>query len=105
MTGLIIFIIVIPIIAILIWRYKPTGKYKVELSANYRELLQEHVAFYNKLDNTGRTRFENKIKDFLSYVRIAAVNTEMTELDKLLVASSAVIPVATRWSSLSIMAR
>jgi len=91
MIGLIVFVVIAPVIIILIWRYK--RKYKVELSANYRELLQEHVAFYNKLDNTGRTRFENKIKDFLSYVRITAVNTEMTELDKLLVASSAVIPV------------
>jgi len=92
MTGLIIFIIVIPIIAILIWRYKPTGKYKVELSANYRELLQQHVAFYNKLDEAAKIKFENRIKDFLSYVRITAVNTEVTELDKILVASSAVIP-------------
>ena len=52
MTGLIIFIIVIPIIAILIWRYKPTGKYKVELSANYRELLQQHAVclkYFDKL--------------------------------------------------------
>ncbi|HEX5154494.1 MAG TPA: M90 family metallopeptidase [Parafilimonas sp.] len=74
----------------MIWRYK--RKHKVELSINYRELLQEHVAFYNKLDNAGRIKFENKIKNFLSYVRIIPVNTEMTELDKILVASSAVIP-------------
>lgn len=90
MTGLIVFIILTPIITILIWRYK--RKYKVELSTNYRELLKDHVAFYNKLDNAGKIKFENKVKDFLSYVRITAVNTEMTELDKILVASSAVIP-------------
>jgi len=91
MTGLILFLVIAPIITTLILRYK--RKYKVELSANYRELLQEHVAFYSKLDNAGKIKFENKIKDFLSYVRITAVNTEMTELDKILVASSAVIPV------------
>ena len=93
MTGLIIFIIVIPIIAILIWRYKRTGKYKVELSANYRELLQQYVSFYNKLDEAGKIKFENRIKDFLSYVRITGVNAEVEDLDTIFIGAGAIIPV------------
>ncbi len=81
-----------PIIAVLIWRYKPTAKNKISLPDNYRELLDKHVAFYRNLDDTGKLKFEDRIKDFLSYVRIHGVNTDVTQMDKLLVAASAVIP-------------
>ena len=92
MTGLIIFLIVMPIIAVLIWRYKKPVLTTVVLPADYRELLNKHVAFYNKLNDANKIKFENRIQDFLSYVRITAVNTDITTLDKLFVASSAVIP-------------
>lgn len=81
-----------PLIAVLIWRYKKPAAVNIILPGNFRDLLTEHVAFYCKLDDAGKTKFENRIKEFLSYMRITAVNTELTELDKLLVASSAVIP-------------
>jgi len=63
------------------------------LPANYKELLEIHVAFYRRLNEEGKTRFDNKIKEFLTYVHIEGVNTPIEDLDKLLVASSAVIPV------------
>jgi MtfA peptidase len=93
MKGLIIFIIILPIIILLILRKRKSKAHKVILPGNFRALLNEHVAFYRQLNDTGKLRFENKIKEFLSYVRIHAVNTEVDDIDKLLVASSAVIPV------------
>jgi Mlc titration factor MtfA (ptsG expression regulator) len=66
---------------------------KVNMPENFRALLTENVAYYRSLNENDKIRFENKIKEFLSYVRIHGVNTEVDELDKLLVASSAVIPV------------
>ncbi len=93
MTGVIICVIATLIFIILIARRKKTGNNKVVLSENFREILQAHVAYYRLLNNADKLRFENKIKEFLSYVRIHGVNTEIYELDKLLVASSAVIPV------------
>lgn len=92
MSGLIIFLIVTLLIAVLIWRYRKPAAVNLVLPGNYCDLLNEHVTFYSRLDKAGKTKFENKIKEFLSYVRITAVNTEITDLDKLLVASSAVIP-------------
>ncbi|SFQ43217.1 M90 family metallopeptidase [Parafilimonas terrae] len=92
MTGLIIFLIVMPIVVTLIWR---SGKRKQNgfiLPDNFRSLLNEHVAFYKNLNDADKIKFESRIQDFLSYTRINAVNTEITSLDKLLVASSAIIP-------------
>src|SRR5476649_1442766 len=59
----------------------------------HQPLLQEHVAYYAKLDANGKAKFEKLVNDFLGYVHIEGVGTEVTELDKLLIASSAVIPI------------
>jgi len=93
MDGFIIFLIVIPIIVFLILRSGKRNNKNVVFPENYRALLNTHVAFYRQLNDEDKLRFENRIMDFLSYVRIHAVNTEIDELDKLLVASSAIIPV------------
>ena len=68
-------------------------KKKVALPPNYKELLTAHVAYYNRLGKEGKRRFEDKIKEFLGYVRIDGIDTTVDDLDKLLVASSAVIPI------------
>lgn len=65
----------------------------MELPKNYRELLLENVAFYRLLDDAGKLRFEEKLKEFLAYINIIGVNTAVDDLDKVLVASSAVIPI------------
>ncbi|MEO8710594.1 MAG: M90 family metallopeptidase [Parafilimonas sp.] len=93
MEGFIIFLIVIPIVIFLILKKNKRRSNKVILTENYKALLYDNVAFYRQLNDADKLRFEIKIKEFLSYVRIHAVNTEIDELDKLLVASSAVIPV------------
>jgi len=92
MTGLIIFLITMPLIAMLIWRYKKPVLVSFVLPGDFRHLLNEHVAFYANLDEVDKSKFEERVKNFLSYIHITAVNTEITDLDKLLVASSAVIP-------------
>jgi Mlc titration factor MtfA (ptsG expression regulator) len=60
---------------------------------NMEKLLNEHVAFYDKLDTPGKTRFETLVTEFLSDTNIEGVGTEVTTLDRLLIASSAVIPI------------
>ena len=65
----------------------------VALPEGYKNILTEHVAFYNSLDEAGKIRFEEKIKEFLGYIRIHGVNTVVTDLDRLLISSSAVIPI------------
>jgi len=90
MKGLIIFLIILPILVFLIFRKRKRPD--INLPENYRDLLNEHVSFYRQLDDSAKVRFEDRIKDFLSYVRIHGVHTQANDLDKLLVAASAVIP-------------
>ena len=85
-------IIIIAIAAIIVAFYKKPLK-RVQLPEDFKGLLSKHVSFYQALDEAGRVRFENKIKEFLGYIRITGVDTQVEDLDRLLVASSAVIPI------------
>src|SRR4030095_2472079 len=93
MRGLILFGICTILLIWIIFGLKLKRKNKVVLSVNFCHLLNDNVAFYRLLSETDKLRFEEKIKDFLSYVKIYGVSTDIDELDKLLVASSAVIPI------------
>lgn len=59
----------------------------------WRDLLVKHVAFYNRLTPPQKTKFENRVHIFLLNVRIVGVDTEVTHLDRILVASGAIIPI------------
>lgn len=63
------------------------------LPENYQELLNEYIKFYRELDEEGKTRFEKRIEHFLSTVRITGVNATVEDLDRLFIASGAIIPV------------
>lgn len=63
------------------------------LTEEERKLLLEHVEFYQQLDPREKIRYENKITAFLTEVHLEGVGTPIDTLDRLLVASSAVIPV------------
>jgi len=65
----------------------------VFLPENYRELLTDYVKFYRQLDEEGKVRFEKRIEHFLSAVKITGVNAVAEDLDRLLIASGAIIPV------------
>lgn len=53
----------------------------------------QEVGFYRVLNPADKIRFEEDIRDFLSSVRITGIKTKVIDQDRLLVASSAVIPV------------
>ncbi|GGG37163.1 M90 family metallopeptidase [Bizionia arctica] len=60
---------------------------------NWHKLLIKHVQFYKELSSTEQLRFQKRIMTFLSEVYLDSVNLEINDLDKILIASSAVIPV------------
>ena len=91
MTPIIALLIIAAVAGAIAFYKKPLKN--VALPDNYKELLEKHVAFYRSLDETGKTCFEKKVKEFLGYVRITGVDTSVDDLDRLLVASSAVIPI------------
>jgi Mlc titration factor MtfA (ptsG expression regulator) len=73
------------------------------LSANKKPVVKQPVAatekdvetilFYQRLSMADKARFLKKVNSFLQTVVITAVNTTVTDEDKILVAASAVIPM------------
>lgn len=92
------FAIVIPLLAILAWiifrRKINRSKAPLQrLDKNLLQLLDANVDYYHNLGAKAKKRFESHVARFLQYVNIEGVGVEITDLDRLLVASSAVIPV------------
>ncbi len=56
-------------------------------------ILSNNISFYRALDKIKRKQFEAEITEFLADVKITGVNTTVEDLDRILVAASAVIPV------------
>lgn len=90
--GAWIVLVIIAASAFFVLFYKRPGR-KVALPEGYKNLLQAHVGFYRSLNDKEKINFEEKLKEFLGYVRITGVNTSVEDLDRLLVAASAVIPI------------
>ncbi len=63
------------------------------LPETYRQLLREQVDFYKELDDAKKLEFENRMQLFLSQVRITGIKATVEEIDKVLIAASAIIPI------------
>jgi Mlc titration factor MtfA (ptsG expression regulator) len=63
------------------------------LQGSYVNILSTEIAFYQKLDKEKQILFEQLVIEFLGYVKIEGVGTEISDLDRVLVASSAIIPI------------
>jgi Mlc titration factor MtfA (ptsG expression regulator) len=66
---------------------------KVVVPAHWHQLLVDNILFYKKLTKDEQKLFCNKMFHFLETKNIEAVHFELEELDRLLIAASAVIPV------------
>ncbi len=84
--------ILIVLIILFVFRMS-IAKETFSLPENYQELLTDYVNFYRQLDEAGKERFEKRIEHFLSAVKITGVNAVVEDLDQLLIASGAIIPV------------
>lgn len=98
---MITFIVIAAIVLlVLAWfGYKLFAKKKVEpvlnppLTTSNKDLLSQHVTYYQKLDVAEQPKFEGMIANFIANIRIEGVGLEVSELDKVLVAASAIIPI------------
>lgn len=61
--------------------------------AKWRKYLLDKVKFYQALDAEEKKQYEEDILYFLSHHKITGISTEVTDEDRLLVASSGVIPI------------
>jgi hypothetical protein len=59
----------------------------------WKKVLDDKVQFYRQLKPEGKTQFENDVQEFLAKITITGVKVNLTLEDRLLVASSGVIPL------------
>ena len=84
------------IVAWLLWSRNKQNKnpaLPVKAPDKWKGILTGKVHFYRNLDADQKTRFESDLVNFLGHVRVTGVQTEVTLEDRLLVASSAIIPL------------
>jgi Mlc titration factor MtfA (ptsG expression regulator) len=74
-------------------RKKKRALTQIILTDAQKQLLTQHIDYYNKLSDTDKLYFEDKIEQFLDTVRIEGVGLVITDTDRIMVASSAVIPI------------
>ena len=89
----ILFVLGLIIIIILFVFRMRRAKEPISLPENYRELLNDYVKFYRQLDEEGKEQFEKRVDHFLSAVKITGVNAIAEDIDRLLIAAGAIIPV------------
>lgn len=92
MIGFVLALVVAVFLAIFYSRRKKKPV-ATEFPASWKVILDSKVIFYHNLTVKDKSRFEHDVVRFLNNVRINGVQTEIDITDKLLVASSAVIPV------------
>jgi len=97
MDPIISVIVIIVIGFFLLWLIRRnTSRWKVPeepFPEDWRTILNQEVSFYNSLSQEEKKRFEFKVQEFLLNCRITGIETSVDTTDKILVASSAVIPI------------
>ncbi len=85
------------LLALLAWAFFKPRKSGMDVPEvfpkKWRVFLDENVRFYQKLDESEKRDFEERIQRFLKRIKITGIKTEVSDEDRLLVASSAVIPI------------
>lgn len=83
----------IVILILLAFKMKSDKVVMAAMPDNYKEILESYVQFYRQLDEVKKREFEKRIEQFLLDVKITGVNAIVEEIDLLLIASGAIIPV------------
>lgn len=89
--ALLLFILIIWIIWGLLTR-KPK-RIHCPFPTPWREILSRKVRFYARLPKNDKGQFEQMVMNFLSKISVTGIETDITDTDKLLVASSGIIPL------------
>lgn len=72
---------------------KEKNNYCRSLPEAYRDILAKQVPFYQQLNANNKNEFEKRIQQFLEQVKITGVKTNVEDLDRILIAASAIIPI------------
>ena len=66
---------------------------KQAFSIEWRHILEEKVVFYKSLSTKDKANFEYRVQEFILNYKIIGIDVAIDSVDKLLVASSAIIPI------------
>jgi Mlc titration factor MtfA (ptsG expression regulator) len=94
--NLTLFVIAAILLLLFIWTYLKGRKSKSIIHVredSAKEILEEHVRFYQKLDPAGKATFVERVEDFIGTTAINGVGVDVTDMDKVLVAAGAIIPI------------
>jgi Mlc titration factor MtfA (ptsG expression regulator) len=96
MDAVLLTILVIAVLGLLFSLFLRSRRKKVvitPITENYKQTLIERVPFYKNLDEERKQEFENRVQHFLATTRITGIKTTVEDIDRVLIASSAVIPI------------
>ena len=88
-----VYVVLFIVMIVVVSKYMSKKPASPQLPANYPDLLQQHVSYYRLLAPIEKKYFEAKMNYFLQHTRIEGVGTSVDDLDRVLVAASAVIPI------------
>jgi len=93
MIGALVVVLIIAVIGYKVYSDRKKRVDDFKLPKDTSSLLSQHVAFYRELSDKDKAVFEVRIKDFLANVSITGVDVAVEDLDRLLIASGAIIPI------------
>ena len=96
MDVILLIILILAILGLLflfLFRTRKRNIVVAPIPASYKTLLTGQVPFYQDLDDNGKQEFENRVQHFLATTRITGVKTNVEDIDRVLIAASAVIPI------------
>ena len=88
--------IIILLVIVFIGYYFLKGKRKSKITISntvYKDILNQYIPFYQTLNNSDKILFEQKVVGFLEGITIEGVGTAVEDTDRVMIASSAVIPI------------
>ncbi len=94
--SIVIILLTLVVVTYLLNRYfrrstwvKPTNEFPIKWSV----ILAQKINYYNHLTQEEKIQFEYRVHEFLLNCKVTGVDVEVDITDKLLVASSAIIPI------------
>jgi len=96
MDAVLLLILILAIVGLLFsFFFWPKKKKRMTdpIPCSYKSILIERVPFYQNLDDNRKQEFENRVQHFLATTRITGVKTTVEDIDRVLIAASAVIPI------------
>ncbi|QEC79899.1 M90 family metallopeptidase [Mucilaginibacter ginsenosidivorax] len=93
MVFILIGFIVLALVGYFILKNNKSKLAGVVANTDYKPILLQNISFYRELDDAGKLLFEQKVNSFLAGITIEGVGTVVDDTDRVMIASSAVIPI------------